>query len=429
MAQVTIDGKTHSASPKANRERGLEILDQIKGVIKKNYYDPKFRGINLDERFKIAAERIKSLDTHPQIFREIAQAVVEFNDSHTKFFPPAWTNRPEYGFSLQMIGDACYVVDVIKGSDAEAKGVKVGDVVLGLGKYSVSRATLWKLMYLLYNLDPQPAVSLILQTPDLRQRTVTVRARFKPPEERQKERRNYDAERKRKPFKCKEVNAEIIACKLYTFSIDIGEIDRMMKEARPYHKFILDLRGNRGGYVKTEVHLTGSFFDRDVKMGDLVTRQKTQERMAKTLKEKVYRGALIVLIDSTSASASEVFARTIQIEKRGKIVGDVSSGAVMTSRVFRLIYLQGRSSFWPYSLNVSVSDLIMSDGKRLEGMGVVPDAPVGPTGRALLEGNDPVLSYATSLFGAKLTPAQAGKFYFIRQQPEEEEIESDDDAK
>ena len=250
-------------------------------------------------------------------------------------------------------------------------------------------------------------------------------ARFKPPEERQKERRNHEAERKRRPFKCKGVNAEIIACKLYTFSIDIGEIDRMMKEVRGYDKFILDLRGNRGGYVKTEVHLTGSFFDRDVKMGDLVTRQKTQERMAKTLKEKVYRGALIVLIDSTSASASEVFARTIQIEKRGKIVGDVSSGAVMTSRVFPLISSKG--ALVAYALNVSVSDLIMSDGKRLEGVGVVPDALVGPTGQALLEGNDPVLSYATSLFGAKLTPAEAGKFYFIRQQPEEDEIESDDD--
>ncbi len=39
----------------------------------------------------------------------------------------------------------------------------------------------------------------------------------------------------------------------------------MMKEVGVHKKFILDLRGNGGGYVKIEEYLTGHFFDRDVK--------------------------------------------------------------------------------------------------------------------------------------------------------------------
>jgi carboxyl-terminal processing protease len=430
-AQVTIDGNTRQSSPKANRERGLDMLAEIKRAIKDNYYDPKFRGINIDERFKLAAERIKTLNTYWQIFREIAQTVVDFNDSHTRFLPPSWANRPEYGFSLQMIGDTCYLVDVKKGSDAEAKGLKVGDVVLALGQYAVTRETLWKLNYLLYQIDPQEVLTLSIQSPDGRQRTVWVRAKFKTPAERLKETRSRETEKKQRPFKCNEVSTDLIACKLYTFLVDRDEMDKMMKEVRRHNKFILDLRGNRGGYVTTVAHLTGYFFDHDVKISVEVTREKTKERIAKNLKEKAYHGELVVLIDSASASASELFARVIQIEKRGKIVGDVSAGAVMASRVFGLANLSGVFNVLVvgYAVNVSVGDSIMSDGKRLEGTGVMPDARVGPTGRALLEGNDPVLSHAASLLGVKLTPEQAGKLYFIAKQPEDEEIEGKDEDK
>src|SRR5205085_968323 len=105
---------------------------------------------------------------------------------------------------------------------------------------------------------------------------------------------------------------------------------KMIAEIGTHKKLILDLRGNGGGYVKTEEYLTGYFFDHDVKIATFMMRNQTRERIAKSQKEKAFKGDLIVLIDSNSASASEVFSRVIQIEKRGKIVGDVSAGAVMT---------------------------------------------------------------------------------------------------
>ncbi len=105
----------------------------------------------------------------------------------------------------------------------------------------------------------------------------------------------------------------------------------MMKQVGGHKKMILDLRGNGGGYLKALAHLTGYFFDRDIKIGDEKLRDKTQELVAKSQKEKVYQGELIVLVDSDSASASEMFSGMIQLEKRGKIVGDVTAGAVMAS--------------------------------------------------------------------------------------------------
>jgi C-terminal processing protease CtpA/Prc len=166
LAQVQINEISSPTKAKLNRERGLNMLDEIKSLIKENYYDKNFRGINLDERFKIAKEKVKTLDTNRQIFRVIAQVVLEFNDSHTRFYPPNRVHRVEYGFTMQMIGQNCFITDVKKDSDAEAKGLKPGDLVVGIGDYAPTRENLWKMNYVFYALDPQESIKLYVISPN-----------------------------------------------------------------------------------------------------------------------------------------------------------------------------------------------------------------------------------------------------------------------
>ena len=428
LAQVTIESRTDA---KANRERGLEMLEEIKDALKSRYYDKKFRGIDLDEKFTIAAERIKKLDANWQIFRVIAQVVLELNDSHTRFYPPSRANRVEYGFSLQMIGDYCLVVDVKKGSDAEAKGLKVGDFVTQIAKYNPTRESLWKINYLLYWLDPLEELSLFVLNPDKTEREIKIKSSFKSIKEREQEAKERRKQKAESPYRCQEINSETIACKLKTFSTEKRLIDKMMKEEVGEHKkLILDLRGNGGGYVRIEEYLTGYFFQDDTKIATFIMRNDKKERIAKSQKKDAYKGELIVLIDSTSASASEVFSRVIQLEKRGKIVGDVSRGAVMTSILLRMATTRGTRSMNTasiYALSLTIGDLIMSDGNRLENVGVIPDYPVGPGPNALARKADPVLAYSAELFGAKLSADEAGKFYFITEKPEDEDDTNDDD--
>jgi C-terminal peptidase prc len=430
VAQVSVSTVESPASAKLNRERGLNMLDDIKEALKDHYYDKTFHGINLDERIKTAKERIKTLDSNARIFRTIAQVLFEFKDSHTRFIPPSRANRVEYGFSLQMIGNNCYVVDVKKGSDAEKKGLNIGDQVIAVENYFATRDTLWIIQYLIYTLDPMTQVTLHIANPDKTEREIKIDATFKSIKEREKEAEAKRKEKKENPYKCQEINADTIACKLRTFSVEKKYIDKMMSEVGNHKNMILDLRGNGGGYVDIEEYLTGYFFDKDIKIADFITRDKKKERIAKTRKEKSYKGGLIVLIDSTSASASEVFSRVIQLEKRGTIIGDVSAGAVMTSIFLTMANQRGVESFGTYSffgMSVTVADLIMSDGKRLENFGVIPDKAIGPTASALRQQKDPVLSVAAENFGAKLTPEDAGKYYFLTKKPEDEDDESSDE--
>ena len=116
-----------------DRERSRTMLRAIKEDIKKHYYDPTFRGMNLDERFKQADEKLKTSNDRSHMFGVIAQVLIELDDSHTYFFPPGRTSRVDYGWRMQMVGDNCYISPVRPGSDAEALpvGVQGHHLVLG----------------------------------------------------------------------------------------------------------------------------------------------------------------------------------------------------------------------------------------------------------------------------------------------------------
>jgi len=142
-----------------------------------------------------------------------------------------------------------------------------------------------------------------------------------------------------------------------------------------------------------------------------VTRKELKPRIAKSRgSEKVFSGQLVVLVDSESASVSEVFARTIQLEKRGTIIGDQTAGRVMTAqRHWNQVAIGLKAA--PYGLSITTSDLIMPDGVSLEHRGVMPDQVRLPSPDDLAAGRDVVLSYAVSLFGVTLDPVEAANLF------------------
>jgi len=103
-------------------EQGRNMLRNVKSEFTKNYYDPTFHGMNIEERFKLADEKMKTAESNGQLFGIIAQTLLELNDSHTAFIPPIRTSRVEYGWQMKAVGADCYVSTVKPGTDAAAKG-------------------------------------------------------------------------------------------------------------------------------------------------------------------------------------------------------------------------------------------------------------------------------------------------------------------
>jgi C-terminal processing protease CtpA/Prc len=122
-----------------------------------------------------------------------------------------------------------------------------------------------------------------------------------------------------------------------------------------------------------------------------------------------FTGKLVVLVDSGSASAAELFARVVQLEKRGVVMGDHSSGSVMESK--RYSYHVGIETVVFYGASITDADILMSDGKSLEHTGVVPDEVVLPTAADLAANRDPVLTRAAQSLGVRLSPEKAGTLF------------------
>jgi carboxyl-terminal processing protease len=396
-----------------DRGNSLSMLKQIREDLTKNYYDPALRGMDVEKTFMEASDKIKAAKNAGEASAILADTLLRLDDSHTKFFPPERLTRVHYGWAATMIGDAPFVTSVKKASDAERKGLAVGDRILAWNRFEPTRANLWQIEYVYRHIRPQQLQRLLVRKPDGTEKTIDVESEV---QERpagsleQLIRESEDAYRT--PFNYEKAAGETFVVAMSSFG-DPKDVALFMKKARGYQSLILDLRGNGGGYVVAIDMLLSWCFDRDVKIGVEKTRKGDEPEVAKGHKD-AYTGRIVVLIDSESASASEVTARVMQIEKRGTVIGDRSAGAVMTSRFFTHTLgqeLYGIGSVAFFGTSITVADLQMADGGRLEKVGVTPDETVLPTGADLAARRDPVLARAITLLGGSMTAEQAGKFY------------------
>jgi len=400
-------------SAKVDRDRGKDILDTLKTDIEENYYDRNFHGMDLNARFKAAREKIKTATTNSQVFSIIAQAIVDLNDSHTFFLPPDRVVGFDYGWRMQMIGETPYVVAVKPGSDADAKGLKVGEVVYSIDGYAPTRENLWKIEYSYYLLKPRTVVRVILENPDGSLRELEIKTKVVEPDFRAL----FGQQKKSislKEIQYYEQEEKLIICRIPTFVLQARDIDDIMKKVKGHNSLILDLRRNSGGYETALKRLIGYLFDHDVKIGDLVQRNGRKALVAKTVGDDVFKGPVIVLVDSKSASASELVARVLQLEKRATIIGDRTAGDVMRARMYGHTYVRGPEAaafFSNYGISITGADIIMADGRGLEHVGVTPDELLLPKSSDLAASKDPVLSRAAAILGVKIDPKKAGALY------------------
>ncbi len=400
------------------RDRHKAMLSLIKNDVKKNYYDPAFKGIDIEAKYKKAAEHLDKSESIGQLNVVIAQFLIEFDDSHLFFLPPGKANKTDYGFDFRMTGDRCFIYHVDKGSDAQKKGLQIGDELFALEGYQPTRENLWKMRYFYFRLRPKGGLNVVAVKPDGRQVQYAIDAKITTGKKvldltgndiNQIIRESEDAGRKQSKQYFYEIPKSVFIWKMPSFSLQPDKVDEIIGRAKKSPAIILDLRGNGGGRVDMLLRLIGNVFPQDLKVADEKKRKETNELIAKSRNTDSFTGKIVVLIDSGSASASEVFSRVMQLENRGKVFGDQSAGAVMESRYYG--QKLGLDVVVFFGSSITVADLIMKDGKSLEKIGVTPDVRLIPTGKNLAERQDIVMSKALESLGLSVTPEVAGKFF------------------
>lgn len=398
------------------RERARGILKVIRADIEKNYYDQTFHGVDLDAVFREADELMKKAESGGQLYGIIARSLMQFNDSHLYFAPPARSSKVERGWSMQAIGDKTYISSVKPGSDAEKKGVRPGDLVLSVNEMNPTRETLWMIEYL-FVLRPQPVTQFVLETHKGEARKVDVEAKVTPGK-RVTDLTNYDQamhlllkeEKEARLFRHRYIKIDdVFLWKMPAFDLPANQVDEMMGKVKGSKALVLDLRGNGGGAEETLLRMVGSLFDRDITVGVLKRRKEEKTLLAKSRGDSAFKGEVIILTDQGSGSSSELLARVVQLEKRGVVIGDRSAGAVMRARFSS--HSAGLDTVIFYGVSVTDADVVMTDGKSLEKLGVTPDELLLPTASDMSLLRDPVLSRAAERAGLKISPEKAGAIF------------------
>ena len=130
---------------------------------------------------------------------------------------------------------------------------------------------------------------------------------------------------------------------------------------------VLDVRNNPGGALNSVVDI----LDRLLPKGRLViyTEDKYGNREEeKTKKTDQFRKPMVVLINGNSASASEIFAGTLQDYDKATVVGTTSFGKGIVQSVLPIT--DGTA------IKLTISKYFTPKGRNIHGEGIVPDVEV-----------------------------------------------------
>jgi carboxyl-terminal processing protease len=133
---------------------------------------------------------------------------------------------------------------------------------------------------------------------------------------------------------------------------------------------VLDLRGDGGGFLPEAQALTGLF----VGHGPVVQLKYTDghiEVLPDLGPGQVYSGPLAVLVDRTSASASEIFAGAIQDYHRGVVLGQTTFGKGTVQNLIPLDRWSRQST--DGQLTVTIGKFYRVTGESTQLRGVEPD--------------------------------------------------------
>ena len=152
---------------------------------------------------------------------------------------------------------------------------------------------------------------------------------------------------------------------------------------------VLDLRGNGGGYVTAAQDVGGIWLDKQV-----VVTEKKGNKVTDELKSggsPILNGVpTVVLINSSSASASEIVAGALHDHKAATLLGEKSFGKGSVQKLVGL----GEGSM----LKVTVARWYTPSGLNISEKGITPDTTVERTVDDLSAGRDPQLDAAKARF-------------------------------
>lgn len=288
-------------------------LQELVELIRNKYVDP----VKVDSITQVTADELLSkLDPHSVYIP--AKDLMDVNEE-------LMGNFQGIGVEFQIFSDTVHVITVMKGGPSEKAGIQVGDRLIKVDD-SITIAGV--------KIKPDKVRSLLRGPADSKVQVTLLRGSAE---------KKIMIQRGTIPVPTVDVSYMIAPGKGFIRINRFGEptYEEFMQQleklqAQGMKELILDLRGNGGGLLKEATDIADEFLDGD-KLIVYTEGEHVPKLEYRCKRDGLFeKGKLVVLVDETSASASEVLSGALQDWDRATIIGRRSFGKGLVQQQFQL---------------------------------------------------------------------------------------------
>ncbi len=305
-----------------------------------------------------------------------------YGDPYTVFFPPKEAKAfsesisgsfAGVGMEIGIKNDVLTVVAPLKGTPAEAAGIKAGDLILAIdGKSTEGLAVETAVSEIRGPVGTTVVLTLLRDKKPLEVKVV--RETIQVPE-------TDDG---------LDEKTGVYHIALYQFTANSASLfDQAFKrfKASGSKKLVVDVRGNPGGYLDAAIDVASHFLPKGTTIvtEDFDGKHPNEKDTSIGYNDIPIGTKVVVLIDSGSASASEILAGALQDNHVATLIGTKSFGKGSVQTLLDL----GEGS-----LKVTVARWITPEGHWIMGNGITPDIVVPYTASDQKNKLDPQMARA-----------------------------------
>ena len=323
-----------------------------------NSFFKKDRSTSLQEALDIIKDRYVDKVGLDSLQDDAINEVMNHLDPHSLYIPASDVssanedlvgNFEGIGLAFNIFEDTVHVLYVVPNSPSDKAGLQIGDKVIKVNNVSIVSKTM----------PSQEIRKMMRGKGGTRVKLTVIRGTTT---------QYYDVIRVTIPLPALDAAYMMDATTGYiklnkfsetTYSEFMDSMDSLLKQGMK--KLILDIRHNGGGFIKQAVDIADEFLDGDKLIvyteGANVRREDYRARRTGSFE----KGKLVVIVDESTASASEILAGALQDWDRGTIVGrrtygkglvqnqfDLSDGSMIRLTIARYYTPSGRSIQRPY---------------------------------------------------------------------------------
>ena len=352
-----------------------KLFDTTWKIIRDNYYDPELNSqnwyrwrdhyhgkIKTDEDAKVAIDTmLASLDDPYSRFMSKEDYAEQNNSINSKI--------TGIGVNISSIAGKIHIVNVMEGTPAQFANLLSDDIILSVDGKDVNGLSLSE-------------VAKLVRGPENSFVNITVL-------------RNNDKLTKRvmrKEIKIKTVKGSVLDKNIgyiqitsFIGSTTPNEFLEAFEKTKNTEGLILDLRGNTGGLLPNAVFIANLFIPKG-NIVSIVGRNGYKYDINAQDTEFVINKPTIVLVDGSSASASEILSGALKDYNKATLIGRKTFGKGMVQKIIPMPNETG--------LNITIAKYLTPKGTDINKIGITPDIQVEFSLKDVKNNNDAQLQAA-----------------------------------